>query len=95
MRAVYGKLMIASRLHAILERDSPTADRSLIHVSLSGMKTGPVSEILATPLSELVSKPSGLKLSAGSGNTSYTDPSGASARTTSVDGDVDRRATFH
>ncbi len=84
VRAVYGKLMIASRLRAILERNFPSADRSLIHVSLSDLKTGPVSEILATPYSELVSKPSGLVLSAGMGTTSYTDPSGASARTTSV-----------
>jgi hypothetical protein len=84
VRAVYAKLMIASRIHQLMEGGPLSAQDDLLDVELSDIKSGPVADISATLLSQLVTKPSGLVLEASAGEWSFKDENNKIARTTQV-----------
>jgi hypothetical protein len=62
VRATYSKLVYATRLSSLREKYSSGVEPANLHVTLSPIRTGPVSEIRSTMLAELVSKPSGRTL---------------------------------
>lgn len=77
VNAAYAKLAIAMEVHRLMDRPFAVARGDLVDEStdtaapvfaISAMKTGPVIDIVDTPLSALVSKPSGWGLQVAVGN---------------------------
>jgi hypothetical protein len=62
IRATYSKLVYATRLSSLREKYSSGVEPAKLHITLSPIRTGPVSEIRSTMLAALVSKPSGRTL---------------------------------
>lgn len=76
VRAAYAKLVFATQLSALREAYTSGANSGRLKVTLSSIKTGPVSEIKSQLLSDLVTKPSGRTLSVSPVNWTYTTNGG-------------------
>jgi hypothetical protein len=70
VRAVYAEAVLASRMHSIMESRSPmwNSEAPDLSVAIRNVKTGPLADILDTPLVDLVTPQSGRVLDAGAGS---------------------------
>ena len=85
VKAAYEKLVIANKIELLRDHLSKAGSEEpapAMSFALSEFRSGPVSEILATTLAELVSKPTGLVLASGVGTWGVNPSDGIAPATT-------------
>jgi|HubBroStandDraft_6_1064221.scaffolds.fasta_scaffold98520_3 hypothetical protein len=94
VQAVYAKLMIASQIHQLMEGRPLSSQDERLDVELSDLRSGPLADIRATLLSQLVTKPSGWVLQASAGEWTFTDDKNTIARTTQLNAEWQEAPDF-